>query len=164
MPRISIDWMDHCGNLPRIQLHGLLHESRPKDARWEQRGGLHRCDHLPIVSYFYNDMSGNPCSGFGGATFEGIYLDGSKFSFQGAWSSRAARINAMWPDRPIVDVDFYEQRIASAVTADFLIDLWRKQKAECDFGFAWCDDGDMVLRPTRNGILKNHGEIVSHVE
>ena len=164
MPVIKIDWMDNCGNNPRIKIEGLdsglAAKLQPKV--WEKRKGLHRCNQHPFVRYFYSD--GQPCSGFGGATFEGTLTDGTPFKYEGAWSSRAGRINEMWPESKIVDVDV--GHMATAVDAAWFLNLWREQPT--DFGLVWISDGrESILRPTRNGgQLKNklhHNERIVEV-
>jgi hypothetical protein len=167
--RIKINWMEKLGNHPRINLTDC---TVPDDGGrvYERRGnGLHRRDHDDgWVRYFYTD--GQPCGGFGGATFSGTLTTGEHFEYRGAWSSRAACINALWPEDPIVDVDC--GYMATAVTVRKLLMAWAEQMTSVwapDFGFAVVLDGDHgpILQPTRNGKLKMkapYEEIVHHAD
>lgn len=164
----SVDWMDGWGNDPRFKIHGVESPKwAPVDAPvWEQKGGLHRHHDGIWVHYFYNDMSGRPTHGFGGAIFQGTFRDGTPFKYVGAWSSRPGCINRDWPDSRIVGA-VTDKRIASAVTADALIEWWRVAKP--DFGLAWVTEksGEVYLLPTRDGKLKNEpyeGSTVLHLE
>ena len=164
--RISVDWMDGWANNPtfKVELDNPDAKTWPRSdvKAWFNRDGIHLAPYFDDVlrAYFYS--TGQPCDGFGGAEFSGIMMDtGEPFKYRGAWSSRAACVNAKFPDDKVVDVTI--GYCATAVCAYAFIQAWRAQRATCDFGLAWVDDGDQgeILLPTRNGQLKSMGGVKS---
>lgn len=161
-PYIVINWMEGYGNSPRIEIHNFSCEINSDALRYEKRHTIHRADQGPLVRYFSSD--GKPTDGFGGAEFAGTFIDGTKFKYQGAWSSRAGAVNIFWPEDRVVDVDI--GMYATAVKADWLIELWRQQSP--NFGLAWVR-ADMIIEtmimPTRGGKLKDdrYYEIIEHI-
>jgi hypothetical protein len=158
--RISVDWMDGYANTPRfiVELDNPEAAMWPKSTEpaWFNCKGVHLAPYFDDVirPYFYSD--GEPCQGFGGAEFSGIMMDtGKPFKYRGAWSSRAACVNAAFPEDKVVDVSVGYR--ATAVCAYAFIQAWRAPCATCDFGLAWIDNGDQgeILLPTRHGQLKN---------
>lgn len=161
-PYIVINWMEGYGNSPRIEIHNFKYTTDRAALRYTKRHTIHRADQGPIVRYFSSD--GKPTNGFGGAEFSGTFVDGTTFKYQGAWSSRAGAVNIFWPEDRIVDVDI--GMYATAVKADWFIELWRKQAP--DFGLAWVRAGksiETVIMPTRGGKLKDdrYYEIIEHI-
>lgn len=153
-PSIRIDWMKRYGNNPRIILDGIQVPEYPRasDPIWEKRGNLHRAQKGHFVFYFYTD--GKPTEGFGGRVFEGTFMDGSSFCYRGAWSSRAGCVNQAWPTNHIVDVACGSR--ATAVTADFLLQLWHEtMPKEIDICPVQLNryDGEVYL-PSHNGRIK----------
>jgi hypothetical protein len=152
---LSVNWMDGYGNSPNFELSGV--EPREAASPYEKRGGLHRRNHGDFVEYFYTD--GNPTDGFGGATFEGQLVTGEAFKYRGAWSSRAACVNKLWPEDPVVDVSCGYR--ATAVCARVLVNEWARGHAtgEYGFGLAVVGSGDSneggIILPTRRGELKH---------
>jgi hypothetical protein len=152
--RIDVDWMEGYANSPRIIIDVGRWPERKEYGHlpYEKRGNAHRRDHSGIFSdYFFTD--GLPCRGFGGAIFKGTLLDGTPFEYKGAWLGRAAAINKLWPESPVVDV-VSEHYACHACRLDALLDAYDHLKP--DFGLACVDDGDHapILEPTRGGLLK----------
>lgn len=152
---ITIDWMEKFSNSPVFVISDIRKPNWPlmRARAWEKREHLHRSEDAPFVHYFYTD--GNPTHGFGGASFTGTFTDGTPFAYHGAWSSRAACVNSLWPESPIVDVSLREHYLATAMLASEIIN-WRKEHTDCDWGLVWVDTGDSAptLQPTRNGDIK----------
>lgn len=151
---IAINWMDGFSNNPSIKIESDQKVEWPNSDRpvWAKyASGIHVAQ-LPgsdFVHYFYTD--GKPTEGFGGRLFEGRFRDtGDSFRYRGAWSSRAACVNAeMSEGLQVVDVTC--DYLATAVRASALIAAWRKMQNP-GFGFAWVDTGDAapILMPVRN--------------
>lgn len=140
---IKVRWNTH--SLPDIIIiDEKLYKSVPRSQPYEKRDGIHRRDHEGWVDYFYSD--GNPCGGFGGSTFEGRLTTGESFKYQGAWSSRAAVVNALWPENPIVDVVCGFRGIG--MTVHQLFELYQ-QCESVDFGLCALDNDDrgVILAP-----------------
>lgn len=150
---IRIDWMENYANDPRI----IIESDKPVDYPakdmpvWiRYASGIHVAQ-MPgsdFVHYFYSD--GKPCQGFGGATFEGRFKNtGDTFKYRGAWSSRAACVNAeMLDGYQIVDVSCGYH--STAIRAYTLVNAWRKMKNP-GFGFVWVDNDDKapILMPIK---------------
>ena len=138
--KISVDWMDGYVNFPHFMVLGA-----PKRAwigLWEKRETLHRRDDPNgFVQYFSTD--GRPTEGFGGRIFEGELTDGTAFKYRGAWSSRAAGVNCLWPESPIVDV-FTDDHMATAMTVERLITVYLSQTSGEMFRIGVVDDRDMA--------------------
>lgn len=150
---IRIDWMENCANDPRI----IIESDKPVDYPnkdmpvWIRYGSSIHVAQVPgsdFVHYFNTD--GKPCDGFGGRIFEGRFKDtGESFKYRGAWSSRAACVNAkMFAGQQIVDVSCGYH--STAVRAHILINAWRKMKNP-GFWFAWVDSSDLapILMPIK---------------
>lgn len=156
---ITIDWMEGWANDPRIIVELEHNQVMWPDANtpvWHEENGFHIAVLGSVVRYFYTD--GKPTEGFGGRLFQGTFWNGDGFSYRGAWSSRAACINACDTLPKIADVV-----IGSYATGMLVSDIcswFNKNRESCGFGLAWVDDGDMgtILLPTRNGELKNTPE------
>ena len=165
--RVWVDWRDFYGNLAP-EFHVEMKEKpihfwpEDTDPAWINLNGIHIAIGMYTVPYFYSD--GKPTHGFAGRIFSGTFTNGDYFSYKGAWSSRAACINKVFPVCPIVDVIIGNR--ATAVYADDLIQWVTENRNKVDFGLAWVDDGDCapILQPTRNGMLKSKtGQIVETV-
>lgn len=152
---VTINWMEKYGNDPQIHvdLDGPFPEYPAQDAPiWKRFDpGFHVAETGDIVRYFYTD--GKPTVGFGGAEFVGTFLNGDRFRYIGAWSSRAGCINNL--DLGFMIVDVACERMACAVRLTALLD-WLDENPDSEFRFALTHDGrEYTVRPTRNGKLKN---------
>lgn len=149
---VSINWMNEWANRPTIEVK-LDSEAVYGSLPWEKRDTLHRADFSNgEVHYFSSD--GLPTHGFGGRTFEGKLTNGQTFKYKGAWSARAAVVNAYWPESPIIDVTI-DPHIAGAILVDTLVEWYLENKPE--WGLAVITDGDMapIIEPTYpNGAFK----------
>lgn len=156
---IQIDWMEGYGNHPYINIVGAeLPPCADKSAAvWERRRCGKTYVHVAVdgdfVSFFSTD--GRPTTGFGGATFEGTFKDGTKYRYEGAWSSRAGVVNKVFPELQVVDVAFQPQHLASHIRAAAMIE-WRFENPR-PWGLVWVEEGngERILMPTRRGVLKN---------
>ncbi len=176
---VRVDWMERWANSPvfhvtMIDPEGMDYKNmRTWPASWEDAwvrfpSGIHMAEsEAGNVAYFYTD--GKPTHGFGGRKFSGRLLDGTPFEYTGAWSSRAACVNADLAKLGLPRiVDVVIDSCATAVYADLLIDWWR-DRPDRDWGLAWVDDHDAspILVPTRDGMLKKsmqHASIVQVIE
>lgn len=171
--KVSVDWMEGWANDPTFRV--TLCDTPEKvqfwpaedEASWiKHPSGIHFAPCIvlgaPQVAYFYTD--GKPTQGYGGRRFAGTFLDGSRFEYRGAWSSRAACVNRAFPDSRIVDVSI--GNCATAVLASQLIQWFKEHREELDFGLAWVDTGDdaPILLPTRDSETKNRDQrILKHI-
>lgn len=163
---MKIDWMEKWANDPRI--HVELDQPMPqwpsKDTPiWRKYFDMHIAVVGDVAFYFCTD--GEPTQGFGGRVFEGTFVDGKKFRYIGAWSSRAACVNGT-PDFPQI-VDVVIGHCATGVLADSIIEYFKAHRKELPFGLAWVDCNDMgtiIIQPTKEGKLKDsHYKIVEHI-
>lgn len=156
---IQVDWMEGWGNDP----HFIVEMEKPVESHFPSMfskvwtrfaDGMHVAEHTdsPLVSYFYSD--GKPCDGFGGAVFKGMLKDGTPFEYKGAWSSRAACVNALDYKTKVVDVTIGMR--ACAINARDFVDFFKANRENLDFGLAWVDVGDreLICLPTYRGELK----------
>lgn len=124
---------------------------------------IHVAEAKDTVFYFYTD--GKPTDGFGGRRFAGTFRNGGKFSYQGAWSSRAGVVNGTLGAPSIVDVVI--GNIATAVYWSDMVE-WCRKNPHCGFGLATVHGmgKESILLPTRNGKLKNEpykGQSIVHI-
>lgn len=158
---IAIDWADRFANRPRFMIADIAKPTYPAEADpvWERREGMHRAQQVnsPFVHYFYTD--GRPTEGFGGRRFAGTLVDGTKYEYKGAWSSRCSCVNEVFPDRePITEV--VTGSYATAMPMRTIIEWWLKNADKCGFGLAVVKgtDAPFDIEPTRDGKIKNEGQ------
>jgi hypothetical protein len=160
----QVDWMEGFANAPRFVVEGAKYTPWALSAfPFKKVDGIHRRDAPDgSVNYFYSN--GKPTEGFGGAEFKGTLEDGTEFCYKGAWSSRAACVNAAFPDDPIVDVNW--GMYATAVRVETLVDWWLANQPEWGLAVVDCNDVGYTVLPTRDGAIKdtlNRCNIVVHL-
>lgn len=171
---IEVDWMEKFCTHPEFVISRMQVPSWPRqyEPAWEKKGYFHRADRGAFVHYFHTD--GKPTDGFGGASFKGMFVDGDRFDYTGAWSSYAGAMNEAWgPERRIVDVtarDMDGNRRATAMTAEAMLAWYDKNSPT--WGLAWClyhsrhkKQEHWILLPTRDGHLKSETPfaLIEHV-
>ena len=149
MVKININWMKGFGNSPRIDLEGIKVPEYPSesDPIWEKlSNGLHVARKGHFVFYFYSD--GKPTEGFGGRRFAGTFMDGTKFEYKGAWSSRAGCVNPVYRDQ-IVDVTV--GHLSAAVTLEFIDSHWDVDNVQL---VRRMNGSDLFYEPAHRGLFK----------
>jgi hypothetical protein len=127
---IRINWMKSWANSPRIIVEGIQVPNYPSetDPIWEKTSeGLHLARKGDFAFYFVTD--GKPTDGYDSRRFAGTFKDGTTFEYMGAWSSRAACVNAAIKRKElagdyIVDVVCGYYCHSAAVELSFIDRLW----------------------------------------
>jgi len=99
----SVEWSDQFANDPMLE---LLVDKIPttSEMRFENKESMWVAYNDGYVEFYSHTGRDENQRGFGGAVYDITLVDGTKKSLRGPWSSRAGVVNAIFPDRPVVDV------------------------------------------------------------